>query len=272
MKPICPWCQKKAIVHYTRQSNKLMPIGYWCLNCSKPVDPVNRSPPVVHRMDIGEFLAVHKKGYDVILADPPWLYGDNITPKNRRPEIHYKTMSVEDICNLPVSQITNKTAILFLWSPGPKLIDAMEVIKAWGFQYSTKMAWLKTSQNGQVRIGLGNNVRNTSEELLIAKKGPYPMPKIKFPSSFFALQTDHSRKPPRSYEIIENMYPDSSRIELFARYVYPGWVGVGNQAEPYPENVYTSNEEKYTNSKSERIQKTLPKENDHIDIAGEARL
>jgi N6-adenosine-specific RNA methylase IME4 len=215
---------------------------------------VKRPDPVVFRMDLQQYLSANKKTFDVILADPPWLYGDSITPKNRRPEMHYNTMSVEDICNLPVSQITNKTAILFLWCPSPKLTDAMKVIEAWGFQYSTKMAWLKTSQNGQIRIGLGNNVRNTSEELLIAKKGPYPMPKMAFPSTIYALQTDHSRKPARSYEIIENMYPEATRIELFARYVYPGWVGVGNEAEPKPKNVYIPKEKTYTNSKSECIQ------------------
>lgn len=255
MKPICPWCRKKAITHYIRQDNEWHPIGFWCVNCSKPVDPVKRAPPIVYKMEIEDFLNAHKKGYDIVLADPPWLYHDKSgTPANRHVENHYDTMTVDEICALPVQKITNKGSILFLWTPSPITPDAMKVIDAWGFKYLTRLTWIKTSKNGNVKMGIGNYVRNTTEDILIARKGVFPMPKTKFPSTFSALRTDHSRKPERSYEIIENMNPDPSRIELFARYVYPGWTGVGNEAEPKPENVYTSNEKTYTKSETKRIQ------------------
>lgn len=255
MKPICPWCRKKAITHYIRQDNEWHSIGFWCINCNKPVDPVKRAPPVIHKMEIIDFLNAHKKGYDVILADPPWKYADgSATPQGRRVSMHYRTMDMADLSQLPVEDITNKRSILFLWAPPPKTPDAMKVIDAWGFTYITKMTWVKTSQSGNVALGLGNYARATMEDLLIARKNDFPMPKTKFPSTFFALRTDHSRKPERSYEIIENMYPDASRIELFARYVYPGWIGVGNEAEPKPKNVYTSNKKTYMKFETRRIQ------------------
>ncbi len=141
-------------------------------------------------------------------------------------------------------KLTKKNAILFLWIPVSLIKEGVKVLESWGFEYSTKMTWLKTAKNGHIKIGLGSNVRNTSEDILIGKKGDFPAPKIKFPSTFFALQTDHSRKPARSYEIIEQMYPEADRIELFARYVYPGWTGVG-----------TLEAKTYTNFHQKNIQK-----------------
>jgi N6-adenosine-specific RNA methylase IME4 len=256
MKPVCPWCRKKAVVFYTRINGSFQGAGYYCPNCGKIVDPVVRKPPVVFRMQVEEFLNQHNKKYSVILTDPPYHYNKPSIPHNRMPEQHYTTMTTDDICNLPISNIANDRSALFMWSPSSKLTDAFRIAKAWGFddQHSTEIIWMKTAQNGQVRMGLGKNVRNTHEHLLMFKKGDFPMPKIAFPNAFFALQTDNSRKPQRAYEIMENMYPDASRIEIFARYVHPGWVGVGNQAEPLPENVYIPKGKMYTNSQKKSIQ------------------
>jgi N6-adenosine-specific RNA methylase IME4 len=253
MKPICSWCHKKAIVHYIRTS-KIEPIGYWCLNCNKSVDPVKRDAPVVYRQNVKDFLVTHNKTYSVILSDPPWKFDWGTTDRSRAIENHYDTMPIENIKALPISKIANQNSIVFLWSPSSKIQEALDVLNAWGFVYNTKMTWVKTARNGQIRMGMGVNVRNTSEDILIGKRGDFPMPKIKFPSTFNALQTDHSRKPARSYEIIENMYPEASRIEIFARFVYPGWTGIGNEAEPLPENVYTLEPKMYTNSKEKRTQ------------------
>ncbi len=256
IKPICPVCRKKAVVHYCRTSNNWSPIGFWCSNCGKPVDQIDRFDPIVYRMQIEEFLETHKKTYSVILSDPPWQFV-GWANSNRSPERHYPTMPLESICSLPVKNIANSNSILFLWSPLSFLERALQVMKEWGFKYSTEFTWVKTAKNGNIRIGMGGNVRNTSEHLLIGKRGNFPLPKNNFPSTFQALQTDHSRKPPRSYEIIENMYPDASRIELFARYVYPGWTGVGNEAEPLPKNVYIPKGKMYTNSEQKSIQKFI---------------
>ena len=75
--------------------------------------------------------------YGIIYADPPWLYDNQ---KNNDPAmggITYPTMSLEDICNMPIHNIASKNCILFLWATMPKLREALEVIKAWGFNYKT---------------------------------------------------------------------------------------------------------------------------------------
>ena len=75
------------------------------------------------------------KKYSIIYADPPWSYRDKKC--NGNCEEHYTTMKIEDICNLPVRNITEKDSILFLWVTYPMLKEGLKVIEAWGFKYKT---------------------------------------------------------------------------------------------------------------------------------------
>ena len=189
------------------------------------VRPVNPDPPKVFRMDVREYLNTTTEKFDVILCDPPYLYDVEANRASDRIGNHYMQMATQDICDLPIQRITEKKAILFLWSPSPKVEDAMEIIKAWSFEYKTQIVWNKRI------VGLGHNVRQMHEILLIAKKGNFPTPHYKPPSIIEERRSDHSRKPLKSYEIIERMYPEVKKIELFARYVYPGWTGIGLEAQ-----------------------------------------
>ena len=71
------------------------------------------------------------KKYGIIYCDPPWRYEDGTPPPNRRIENHYSTMSLEDICGLKVPSADN--SVLYMWATAPKLAEAMEVMKSWGF-------------------------------------------------------------------------------------------------------------------------------------------
>ena len=226
--PMCPQCNKRTVTHYRRENDKLIPLGPWCQWCNKPVETVDRTPPVTHNMDIKDFLSAHRKTYDLILADPPWKFEMNTVPKNREIANHYDQMSIEEIMQLPVQNIAKPMAILFLWALNPLLQQGLDVMKAWGFTYRTKITWAKFS-NGKQQIGLGNNVRGSDEPLLIGKLGDFPIPKYKPPSIITAKRTEHSVKPDVFYEKIEAMYPKASRIELFARMPRAGWTSIGNQ-------------------------------------------
>ena len=228
MKPSCLKCGKKAVVHYIRNGTKWISIGYYCPRCDLIVRPVNPDPPKVFRMDVVEFLNNSAEKFDLILCDPPYLYDVEANRTSDRIGTHYMQMKTQDICDLPIQNIAEKKAILFLWSPAPKIEDAMKIIKAWNFEYKTQIIWNKKY------IGLGRNVRQQHEILLIAKKGDFPTPLYKPPSIIEEQRTDHSRKPEKSYEIIERMYPEAKKIELFARHVYPDWYGVGIEAEAKP--------------------------------------
>ena len=101
----------------------------------------------------------------------------------------------------------------------------MKVIAAWGFRYVSQMVWVKD------KIGLGVFFRTKHETLIFAMKGrvPAPPPKDRPPSVLFAPRRKHSQKPDEVYEMIEKMYPELPKIELFARNAALGWDAWGNQ-------------------------------------------
>src|SRR5262249_54878479 len=95
----------------------------------------------------------------------------------------------------------------------------------WGFEYKTHVVWVKDW------IGVGFWVHNQHEILLVAARGdmPTPAPANRPPSVIIAPRREHSRKPDEAYVLIERMYPDLPKIELFARQTRPGWAAWGNQ-------------------------------------------
>lgn len=167
------------------------------------------------------------KKYPVIYADPPWRYENPpIGASNRSIENQYPTMALEEICALPVIGLATDSAVLFMWATSPKLAECMQVIEDWGFTYRTSMVWVKD------KIGMGYHVRNQHELLLIAKRGELPAPPIpaRVSSVVNAPRTAHSAKPEIFYEIIEAMYPEFPKIEMFCRSPREGWAAWGNQS------------------------------------------
>lgn len=165
--------------------------------------------------------------FPLIYADPPWRYEHPpIGASNRSIENHYPTMTLEQICALPVHECAADNAILFLWATAPKLAECFDVINAWGFTYRTCMVWVKD------KIGMGYHARNQHEILLIAKKGELspPEPSDRPSSVVNAPRNEHSAKPEVFYDLIERMYPDLPKVELFARSRRDGWDAWGNQA------------------------------------------
>lgn len=164
--------------------------------------------------------------YDVILADPPWRYRVAAVPRIAI-ENHYPTLSIEEIASLNVADIAADDCVLFLWTTTAKLEESFTVVRAWGFEYVTSAVWDKE------RIGLGYYFRGQHEFLLVCKRGAPPKPaEGSRPSSVIReRRTKHSVKPQRAYEIIEAMYPNARKAELFARNHRPGWDCWGNEVE-----------------------------------------
>lgn len=165
--------------------------------------------------------------YPIIYADPPWRYENPpIGASNRSIENHYPTMTLDEICALPVKDLAWDDALLYLWATAPKLAECMRVVDAWGFEYRTNLVWDKEI------IGMGYHARNQHEILLVAKRGEIPPPPAgKQPSSVYRERRgEHSAKPVFFYEMIEAAYPQLRKIELFQRTARPGWDGWGNQA------------------------------------------
>ena len=167
------------------------------------------------------------KKYPVIYADPPWQYENPpMGGSNRSIENHYPTMTLKEICALPVKEIVTDDAMLYLWATAPKLEECMKVIKSWGFEYRTCFVWVKD------KIGMGYHARNQHELLLVAKRGKIPAPPVeaRVSSVIKGARTKHSAKPLEVYALIESMYPKLNRIELFSRTPQDGWDVWGNQS------------------------------------------
>lgn len=162
------------------------------------------------------------KKYNVIYADPPWRY-DFSKDNADKIENHYPTMTVEDICKLPIPSAEN--SVLYLWATAPKLIEALMVMKAWGYTYKTQAVWDKKS------IGMGYWFRGQHEILLIGVKGKIspPCSKFRVSSVYSEKKTKHSKKPDFFRNLIGNIFPECSKIELFARQHADGWDCWGNE-------------------------------------------
>ena len=171
------------------------------------------------------------KKYQIIYADPPWEYGKwcaNLHRPNSKDKIlPYPTMSVEQICSLPVSTIADVNCELYLWTTQKYLPDAFKVIDSWGFKYKQTLIWCK-----KPRAGLGGQFTPTNEFLLLARKGKKPKSKRVLTTWFLVKRphNNHSKKP----DFFRNMLQEitlSPRIELFARQKTDGWDVWGNEVE-----------------------------------------
>ncbi len=171
--------------------------------------------------------------FSLIYADPPWRYEATGKSGSRlRIENQYPTMALEDICALPVASICDDDAMIFMWSPSSLIPHALQVMRAWGFDYSTQLVWHK--KGGQVPY-MGQVFYQAHETLLVGKRGnglPVPLSENKVSSVIEAPRTDHSKKPELVYDMLEKMYPESKDnfCELFARNAHEGWSSWGNEA------------------------------------------
>lgn len=162
--------------------------------------------------------------YKVVYADPPWQYGGSMNETYGTADKHYPTMSLEDICAMPIPDIIEDNAVLFLWTTSPLLEDSFKVIAAWGFRYKASFVWDKVKHV----MGHYNSVRH--EFLLVATRGSCIPENMKlFDSVVSEERTDHSCKPETFRGIINTLYPSGNRIELFAREKVEGWESYGNQ-------------------------------------------
>lgn len=155
--------------------------------------------------------------FGVVLADPAWPYlGTHGTP--------YPTMKLEDICAMPVKDRSTANSILFLWVPASQVQEGLKVMAAWGFEFKTTGVWKKGNS------GLGGLLRVNHELLFIGTRG-YPPAVASAPVSCFdAPRGKHSEKPQVVFDMIEQMYPEITKLELFCRgEPRKGWSGWGNE-------------------------------------------
>ena len=178
-----------------------------------------------------------KKKYNIIYADPPWSfsgykYQDGNRGFGNKVEDRYKTMSIKEICDLPVKEITNNDALLFMWVVDSHLEKSFEVIKSWGFKFSTiGFTWVKQTNKKNYCYNLSRYTLKSTEICLIGLKGKLKNIKNsnKVKNLVFAERTIHSKKPEEIRVRIKEFCGDLPRIELFARQKTDGWDAWGNE-------------------------------------------
>lgn len=184
--------------------------------------------------------------FSTILADPPWLFNNKtgkIAPEHKR-LYRYATMTNDDIISLPVKEITDSTAHLYLWVPNALISLGLQVMESWGFTYKTNLIWYKVREDGGPdRRGVGFYFRNVTEMVLFGVKGRMRtlQPGRTMPNIIITRKREHSRKPDELYDVIEKCSP-GPYIELFDRVPREGWTCWGNEAGDYEpkESIYTA--------------------------------
>jgi N6-adenosine-specific RNA methylase IME4 len=172
------------------------------------------------------------KKFPVILSDPAWTFNTySKKGEGKSPSKHYKTMTIEDICNLPVKEVAAKDSILFLWVYQPLLPEAFKVMNAWGFDYkSIGFVWNKLTKHGKRHMSTGYYTRAGMEMVLIGRRGNPPRVLNRGVRQVFDSKVrEHSRKPDEVYDFIEQLY-EGPYLETFARAGYrKDWTKVGDE-------------------------------------------
>ena len=175
-------------------------------------------------------LANQPDKYKVIYADPPWCYNDKCLEgaiQTGGCERHYSSMTIKELCDLPVKSLGMDDSVLFLWVTSPLLAECFDVVRAWGYEYKACFIWDKIRHN----MGHYNSVRH--EFLLICTRGScVPQSNTLLDSVVELEKSDkHSEKPDEFRKIIQQLYPDGKRIELFARTAADGWERWGLESD-----------------------------------------
>lgn len=176
------------------------------------------------------------KKYDLIYADPPWKQSKggkkSVRANSSGKPLDYPTCSLDEIKN-HLSLVANaggENGILFLWTIDKYLFQAQEIAESIGYKLHARMIWNKVTG-----IPAAFTVRYGHEYLLYMYKGKLiPVAKEergKIHTVFREQVKQHSKKPEIAYQIIERLYPDLKKIEMYARNTRDGWDCFGNEVK-----------------------------------------
>lgn len=176
------------------------------------------------------------KKFDIIYADPPWDYNGKLQFDKSSKDVEqidlsrnifissasfkYPTLKINELMQIPIHKIAKDDCLLFMWATNPHLAQAIELGKAWGFEYKTvAFIWDKMSHNP------GKYTLSNCELCLVFKRGRIPTPRgaRNIQQLIRSPRKAHSEKPIEVARAIEKMFPTQERIELFARRRNESW-------------------------------------------------
>lgn len=175
-----------------------------------------------------------KETYGLIYADPPWKQSKggkkSVRENSSGKPLDYPTCSLDEIKEhlRLATESTTENSILFLWTIDKYLFEAQQIAESLGYKLHARMIWDKITG-----IPAAFTVRYGHEYLLYMYKGKLtPVAKDergKIHTVFRERVTKHSKKPDIAYEIIERLYPDLKKLEMYARETRDGWDSFGNE-------------------------------------------
>jgi N6-adenosine-specific RNA methylase IME4 len=182
-------------------------------------------PPSEECCTVGDLGTLVAKGltFGTVYADPPWAYDNQGT--RAATGNHYDTLTVDQLCELPVGKLAAPRSHLWLWTTNAFLFECPRLFAAWGFEFKSSYVWVKP------QIGIGNYLRNSHEFLLLAVRGGLTAAddaRDVMSWGEFA-RTEHSAKPEGVRSRVVQRVSPGPRLELFGRRYTPGWVVWGNQ-------------------------------------------
>ena len=173
-------------------------------------------------------------GYSLILADPPWKQAKggrkSVRPNSSGKSLDYPTLTLEEIEEhlRTAAEHTTENSILFLWTIDKYLFEAQRIAERLGYKLHARMIWNKVTG-----IPAAFTVRFAHEYLLYMYRNrltPIALEERgKISTVFTEKVMKHSQKPEISYQIIERLYPDLKKLEMYARRERDGWDCFGNE-------------------------------------------
>ena len=172
--------------------------------------------------------------YRTIVADPPWdmpnsgpwtgVTGNWGPYVGETSDIPYPTMTLDDIRALPVKDMADGDAHLYLWTTNRFLESTYDIARAWGFRPAQLLTWCKAPMG----IGMGGTFTSTTEFVLFCRRGSLKASRRVDSSWWQWRRGAHSAKPEAFLDLVESVSP-GPYLEMFARRNRLGWDTWGNE-------------------------------------------
>lgn len=186
----------------------------------------------VRNFDFMHLVKVHQeikgKLFDVIMMDPPWqLSGANPT---RGVTISYEALPDPSIKSLPIPKL-QENGLIFIWTINAKYRMSLQLLDAWGYKYIDEVVWIKKTVNNKIAKSHGYWLQHAKETCLVGMKGDLDIKDMNIPDIIFSLRRGQSQKPEEIYQMIEELVPGGSYLEIFGRRnnLRSGWITIGNE-------------------------------------------
>jgi N6-adenosine-specific RNA methylase IME4 len=150
--------------------------------------------------------------YRVGSIDLAWPYEKRDEDPSHRAAVPYPTMSIAEMCVLPVPSIMHEDSILWLWTTNHHMREAFSVLDAWGFEQKTILTW------GKDKMGTGDWLRGQTEHSIMGVRGNPVVTLTNQTTLLRAAVRGHSVEPPEFYDLVESLCPAPRYCDLFSRH------------------------------------------------------